>query len=479
MLRVIALAAALFLATAVQAQTEGEAKPAAPRDLAGFARWPLERIELTDGRAYEGLILSQSEAFVSFQEVNRRVGRPMYLITRSAIPRASVARLEPLPAEERNVLVERIERFQRRSLQEYLAMANVPLSRGEGRTRPFWLYQSGPWFRAESLADEEWTRQSIVRLEEMFTAFSEILPPRAKPERPLLLRLYDTTSEYRAFLAKLNYRIENPAVYVPSLNLLAAGSEVAVFTERLADLRSKHAALRKKYEQLAADIPQQLQKLAKELDDAGVPVAERKAAVLAAQRRWEQQVAEVTRQISAIENENASQFKQLTRQMDVRLYHEAFHAYLENFVYPQGTCDVPRWLNEGLAQVFEEGILEAGTLRLDAPSRTRLADLQADFARQPRLPLSELLAADGRAFLVAHPGGAETSQRYYLYSWGLAYYLAVREPVLETALLNHYVEKGSKSLDPIARFEALVGMPLEKFESKWREDMQAMKPPAR
>ena len=66
--------------------------------------------------------------------------------------------------------------------------------------------------------------------------------------------------------------------------------------------------------------------------------------------------------------------------MFVRLFHEAFHAYLENYVYPQTDHDVPRWLNEGLAQVFEGGQLESGSLRLDAPDTARLKLLQEDFA---------------------------------------------------------------------------------------------------
>ena len=41
-----------------------------------------------------------------------------------------------------------------------------------------------------------------------------------------------------------------------------------------------------------------------------------------------------------------------------RLAHEAFHAYLETYVYPRQAYDVPRWLNEGLAQTFEAGLLE-------------------------------------------------------------------------------------------------------------------------
>ena len=45
--------------------------------------------------------------------------------------------------------------------------------------------------------------------------------------------------------------------------------------------------------------------------------------------------------------------------MFARAYHESFHAYLENYVYPHDHYDVPRWLNEGLAVMMEGGILDA------------------------------------------------------------------------------------------------------------------------
>jgi hypothetical protein len=154
-----------------------------------------------------------------------------------------------------------------------------------------------------------------------------------------------------------------------------------------------------------------------------------------------------------------------------RLYHESFHAYLENFVFPAADFDVPRWLNEGLAQVFEEGIVEAGTLRLDIPSQTRLLALQRDLREQDRLPLAELLNSEPRRFLVAHENQAVASERLYLYSWGLAHYLVIREPVLQGRALQKYVEKSAANTSPEQRFEAMVGMPLEEVEKKWRAAM--------
>ncbi len=457
---------------AIGSATSGESTGAG-RDLADASRWPLEQIALKDGRTFEGLALARSEREVQFEVVSRPRGRPMYLVVRR-FPAASIASLKPLADPERTELAARIEHFKKRAERESLEVGKIQLTPS---TEQGSLNYRGPWFELESRTDESMTRRTILRLEQIFTAYSEILPTRASQDRPLKILLYGSMRDYSAFLNQHDYRFENPAVFIPRLNTLAAGSELSAYAARLADVHRKHEKIRRQFREKGAAMPGELQKLARDLEAQKVPAPERKTIVAAAQRNWDQEQAEAHRRMEVLERENAAQFDEITRKMFTRLFHEAFHAYVENFVYPQEKCDVPRWLNEGLAQVFEEGILELGALRLDAPSRKRLAAMQADLRSHPRLALAELLRADGRAFLVAHPTDAKTSQRYYLYSWALAYYLAVREPVLETEKFNRYVDARARTIDPIARFEQLVGVPLDRFESNWREELLALKPP--
>ena len=222
-------------------------------------------------------------------------------------------------------------------------------------------------------------------------------------------------------------------------------------------------------------MPGYLVQFRKDLAAGGYSKDDQSKFARAAEARCERQQEELMHQIHSAELRNVEEFNRVTDRMFVRLYHEAFHAYLENYVYPQADHDVPRWLNEGLAQVFEGGQLEYGSLRLDAPDANRLKALQQDLRSPQVLPLAELLTADESRFLVLHPGGAQASQRYYLYSWGLAYYLAFRQPILETPALDHYVEQAAGKRPPIERFEKLVGMPLAEFEANWRTEMLTMK----
>jgi hypothetical protein len=443
------------------------------------AQWPLDRLELKNGKVYQGVILPRlagdAPGELRFDIVRRPPGRPMFFIGRK-FRQEGISNIERLSDDERAKLVDRLERYRARNVEELFDMSKLALKRGE-KDAAKWTYESGPWFLLESWTDEEMTRRTIVRIEQMFTAYSEILPARAKPQRPLRILLYGSMRDYADAQKKLNQRFENPAFYLPALNVLVAGSELTAYARRLDEVRQKHAAIRSQYDAKAAAMPTELKKLGDDLEKKGVPPAERKATVGTALRKWKEELDEIRRRMDVTERSNSAQYAVVTKDMLTRLYHEAFHAYLENFVYPTAGYDVPRWLNEGLAQVFEEGLLEVGTLRLDAPSRKRLPSLQMELRSPSPLPLRDVLTADGRAFLVSHPSDAPASERHYLYSWGLAHYLVVREPILETSRLDNYVEPSMTNQDPVVRFETLVGMPLAQFESKWRAEILALKAP--
>src|SRR5207249_622937 len=62
--------------------------------------------------------------------------------------------------------------------------------------------------------------------------------------------------------------------------------------------------------------------------------------------------------IKMAEDRNTDGYHQERRRMFRRLFHEAFHAYLNTFVYPPEEGEMPRWFNEGLAQVFEVAVFE-------------------------------------------------------------------------------------------------------------------------
>jgi hypothetical protein len=107
-------------------------------------------------------------------------------------------------------------------------------------------------------------------------------------------------------------------------------------------------------------------------------------------------------------------FQAETRQLFRTLYHEAFHAYLANFVYSSSEAAVPLWLNEGLAQVFETAFVEAGELRVGHADKDRLARVQTPLKKNEVLPLTDLLRSGPKQFVVLHAGDEATSDRHCL-----------------------------------------------------------------
>jgi hypothetical protein len=81
--------------------------------------------------------------------------------------------------------------------------------------------------------------------------------------------------------------------------------------------------------------------------------------------------------------------------------------------------------------------------------------------------LANVLSADGSRFLVGHADSKSTSDRFYLYSWGLALHVALLDPILSGEKLADLSDPKSR-LPGIVRFEKLVGMPLQDFERLWR-----------
>jgi len=426
------------------------------------ADWPTERVQMRDGPTYEGYIESQEEFWINLMQIQRVKGRPMFVVIRP-IDRAKIAAIVPLDERQRAELRRRIEQFINRARIETGRMEAVRLDQVTRDGTEFQRYR-GKWFTLESTVEEAFTRRIIVRTEQIFTAYRQILAPRAKPQRPLRVVVFGSGGPYRAYLARLGVQIQNPACFVQSENLVVAGSEATRFAAELAKVNAQNAQLQTELKQLEREMPRRLAQIAKEMHADGVPPDKIAKVLVVRRRQFKEEIETKRSELARVNRENDRLFQQVAGQMLTRLYHEAFHAYLENYVYPRENHDVPVWLNEGLAQIFEAGLLEAETLRIDAPSRDALKALKADLAGEQPLRLEKVLAADQQAFLAG-----SQANRLYAYAWGLAYYLTFEKHALGSPALDQYVAPPAKNLSPVERFEKLVGMPLAKFEPAWRE----------
>ena len=222
-----------------------------------------------------------------------------------------------------------------------------------------------------------------------------------------------------------------------------------------------------------------LRDLAERLEHQGIPAAQRAEIVRRARARHQRERAEAADRIASARRGNVQQLDTVRKRFHERLAHEAWHAHAHRLAESvERNVTLPVWLDEGLAQVFETAVLEVGDLRLDAADPARLEPLRLLLASSQGPRLAEVLRSGSDAFLVGHGGKRGASEQAYLMAWGLAVHVAVLEPVLDRAALRRMVRPAAAS-DPVRQFEALVGMPLDRFESQWRERLLAIPKAAR
>ena len=235
----------LLVAFAILATLVGvvHAQPAAR-----VADWPLEELSLrTGGRILRGLIESESPGAVEFVEVVQKPGQKPFIVIRTVEAR-DIADRRPLPEAQRKKLIERVDRIRNRARVLRREIDAVRLARdGEGH----WKY-TGPRFTFISTADEQITRRAIVRLEQMFVAYRQVLRPQhTVPKRPLRFLFFGSLSEYRDFLSAEKLQIDNPAFYSPKQNIVAAGSELAAVAAQIDANEQRHRKVMAEYRRAA------------------------------------------------------------------------------------------------------------------------------------------------------------------------------------------------------------------------------------
>jgi hypothetical protein len=280
----------------------------------------------------------------------------------------------------------------------------------------------------------------------------ESIPPVIEPTKIILVR---SMAEYQSMLHDQGRNLVNPAFFDSKRNQVVCASELERLGEELQKIHQYHK------DQLAK-IKKQEMDLRKDFGGA-VPASMQK------------EFNSVRQKIRQTEAKNDGVFQDATRHLFQTLYHEAFHAYLANDVYPPSQNDVPRWLNEGLAQIFETAVLEAGELRVGHADPKRLVRVKIAARKGELLSLPDLLKSGAKQFVVAHADERQVSDRYYLNSWALAFYLMFDQRLLGTGAMDRYVGNLKQGADPVEAFQRLVGKPLSRFEEDFRQYLLAVR----
>jgi hypothetical protein len=419
--------------------------------------WKFDVLRLKNGNVLRGLLVEETATEVRIQCVRRNPGSPTVVIA-ATIPLDQVDTIERLDPRDRETLARRLKALdptgkREAARMEHLRLRQVPWT--EGGKGPALSYSTA-YFVLTSNAREDIVRRAAVRLEQIYDAYRRFLPPHEKAAKPTTIVLIGSMAEYRAYLARQGRTLLNPAYYEVGRNRIVCACDLEHLGEELERARKHHAELLDQLNRREQDARRQ--------NNGRLPDSVR------------DQLQASRAKIRKANAHNGELFQKATRRLFETLYHEAFHAYLGTFVYPPKTAEVPRWLNEGLAQIFETALVEAGELRVGYADPNRLARLRGADRDGQWLALTDLLRSGPQQFLVAHASDQQVSSRHYLFSWALAYYLTFDRHLLGTPALDRYVHDVTHGAHPAKAFRKLVGEPPADLEPKWRAYVLALRP---
>ena len=101
------------------------------------------------------------------------------------------------------------------------------------------------------------------------------------------------------------------------------------------------------------------------------------------------------------------------------LQHEGFH----QFAWHHLGRDLPTWVNEGLAQYFEDAVILESGMKLGLANPQRLALVRDALTSGYALPGEELLALEHHEWSHSLSTNASRSELLYAQAWSLVYYL--------------------------------------------------------
>jgi hypothetical protein len=428
---------------------------AAPAPLWADEDWKLDVVHLKTGRSLEGLLVKDSGNEIFFRCIRRKPGVHTVVIGMT-ISRSEIKDLELLDEDDRAVLTARVKALDA-SRGVAVKMASLELKpadwgkNGKGRG----LGYESAYFNLTSNASEDIVRRSAFQLEQIYGAYARFLPPRKDGQATAIL-LAASQTDYQMLLKDQGKLLLNPAFYDVAHNQIVCGTDLARLGERLERARKDNQQLLQDLKEKEAE----LQRLYK----GKVPPAFLKP------------IKEAREEAERANKQGDELFEAATRQLFRTLYHEAFHAYLANFVYPPSETEVPRWLNEGLAQIFETCFVEGGELRVGHADKVRLERAQATLRKGELVSLVDLLESGPKQFVVLHASDLQTADRHYLTSWALAFYLTFDRKLLGTKAMDNYVHALHRGVNPREAFGDLVGEPLPQFEKEFRQYLPRLRP---
>ncbi len=157
------------------------------------------------------------------------------------------------------------------------------------------------------------------------------------------------------------------------------------------------------------------------------------------------------------------------------LQHEAFHQFAWEVISP----NLPIWLDEGLAQVFEEGVWTGNQFILGQVTPRRIADLQDDMRAGRTVSFKAFLDMSREDFQ-SRMKDPKTGRAQYNQAWAMTHFLIFAEddagrPRFRVRLLS-WLRDLHANKDPKQSFIDNFSSNIDGFESRYREWVEQLAP---
>ncbi|WP_372371522.1 protein kinase [Candidatus Uabimicrobium sp. HlEnr_7] len=450
-----------------------------------YSQTALDIIYTKDKRKIKGLIKKENSKEILFTVVKISKGSTSFVEVK--IRKSKIAKIKRIPDEVRETRLQDIKNLSQQKLIDRKKIDLVPLEKvpwefGKGTG----LVYTGKFFTLYCNTPENFTREIAFRTESIFEAYQRFFPVTRNSDKKIKIYIFNSTAEYQKAIGRA---FANPAFYSPTKNHIMASCDLAAYESSLAKTKKhndKIFALLAKNERIIAKhrnrITRQKRTLHNQLDKklARGQIKQRDYDV--AYRNIGNQIDKINRQINAllkeqrkhraegryIASKNRKLIPKYIDQMIEMMYHEAFHAFMKNFLFTEEqTMYVPRWLNEGLAQYFESSFFSGNRLIIGEMDKGRLSFLKKFTKRKNAVPVKDLLVAGYKDFIVTSSDNLENSNLHYIQSWATVHFVTTLFDLRKGDVFGSYIRNIWSGKDQIEAFEELVGMPVDEFEKKW------------
>jgi hypothetical protein len=154
------------------------------------------------------------------------------------------------------------------------------------------------------------------------------------------------------------------------------------------------------------------------------------------------------------------------------LQHEAFH----QFAYKAIGANMPIWLNEGMAQLFEEAIWTGDSFLMNQVPPRRIRQLQSDIENNNLLSFKILINMSPEKWSGNLAGDPAVGSTQYNQAWAVVHYMAYGDGGKNGARLVTLLKALGKGQDAEGAFRDSFGGNLETFRARFESYALALQP---